>query len=129
MRLVLDTHAFIWWIGGLPGLTSKQILALDTTMADDETVGLAAISTWEIALLVARGRIRADEDTIRRHLANPALELLPLTPAIAFESTRLEKAVPKDPADQLIIATARVHGVPLLTADARIRRSKAVPVI
>lgn len=129
MRLVLDTHAFIWWIGALPGLTPKQLRALDTTLADDETVGLAAISAWEIARLVARGRIRADEDTIRRHLANPALELLPLTPAIAFESTRLQRTVPQDPADQLIIATARVHGVPLLTADGEIRRSRAVPVI
>jgi PIN domain nuclease of toxin-antitoxin system len=129
MRLVLDTHAFIWWIGALPGLTTKQLRALDATLADDDTVGLAAISAWEIARLIARGRIRADEDTIRRHLANPAIELLPLTPAIAFESTRLEKTVPKDPADQLIIATARVHGVPLLTADGPIRRSRSVPVI
>ena len=63
---------------------------------------------------------------VERHRA---IAVLPLTAQIAIESTRLGDRLPSDPTDQLIVATARVHGLQLLTADERIRKSGAVPVI
>lgn len=129
MRFVIDTHVFLWWTGNLPGLSKTQSRALDAASADEEPVGLAAVSLWEIAQLVARRRIRVAEDDIRRLIGHPALAVLPLTTAVAFESTKLGRTMTKDPADQIIVATARVHGVKLMTSDDRIRRARVVDVI
>jgi PIN domain nuclease of toxin-antitoxin system len=57
---------------------------------------------------------------------HPAVRILPLTGRIALESTRLGEAFPRNPADRIIAATARCHALRLMTADARIRDSKAV---
>jgi PIN domain nuclease of toxin-antitoxin system len=60
---------------------------------------------------------------------SPRLAILPITPRVALESTRLGPAFHRDPADQLIAATARVHGLRLVTADERTRRSGVVAVV
>lgn len=129
MRVLLDTHAFLWWTGRLPGLSRRQEAVLRESVADGGRIGLAAISLWEMALLSARGRIAADAHAMRQALAHPELEVVPLTLDVALESQKLGRRFPSDPADCLIAATARVHGVPLVTADGAIRRSRAVDVI
>ena len=94
--------------------------------------GFAEAAAAEIAKLTEYGRIelRCSVDVFFDHLENnPRLDVLPLTPRIALESTRLGSAFPRDPSDQLIAATARVHGLRLATADDRIRRSGVVTVI
>ena len=60
---------------------------------------------------------------------HPVLEILPLTPRIAAESVRLGPDFPKDPADQIIVATARCHGLRLITADEHIRRWGKIPLV
>ncbi len=90
------------------------------------------MSLWEIAKLVERGRIEltGSLDECLVPLETHALvTILPLTARVAIESTRLGARFPSDPTDQLIAATARVHGLTLLTADERIVDSGVVSVL
>jgi PIN domain nuclease of toxin-antitoxin system len=120
--IVLDTHICVWWVHGDPALSadhSRLITGNETT-----GIGISAISCWEVAKLVQLGRLTLPisiDDWFRNALAYPGVQLLELTPQIAVESTQLPGAFHKDPADQLIVATARVHGCELLTQDRRIR--------
>ena len=89
----------------------------------DQRLAISIISCWEIARLVQYDRVELDRpvtDWIASALSRPRLELLPLSPAIAVESTQLPDPFHRDPADQIIVATARVHRIPLLTEDFRI---------
>ncbi len=78
------------------------------------------MSCWEIAKLAERGRLGlacSIEEWMEQALAYPGIELLPLTPQIAIESTTLPGNFHRDPADQIIVATARIHDLALLTVD------------
>ncbi len=95
-------------------------------------LGVAAITLWEIAELCERGRLVLSTtlDALFEHIGDSArLTVIPLDGRVALESTRLGPNFHRDPADQLIAATARVHGLRLVTADLRIRSSGVVPVI
>ena len=95
-------------------------------------MGVAAITLWEIAKLVQLRRMEFDRplDAILREIeGHPMLRIIRLDGDVARESTMLGDRLRGDPADQLIVATARVHGLRLVTADERIRRSGTVPVI
>jgi PIN domain nuclease of toxin-antitoxin system len=86
-------------------------------------LGVSIISCWEVAKLAELGRLALRcpvVDWLRQALAYPGIQLMDLSVAIAIESTRLPGPFHRDPADQIIVATARVHDIPLLTADARI---------
>jgi PIN domain nuclease of toxin-antitoxin system len=88
---------------------------------------LCDISLWEVALLVQLERLRLDErlDDWLRIAASPAtVEILPITPAVVAELNRLPRSFHQEPADRLIVATARAAGLLLATHDARIRRSR-----
>ena len=132
LTLLLDTHIVLWWLGDIDRLSVTQARTLKQADADGDRIGVAAVTLWEIAKLADRGRIQLGRpvdvilDEIEWH---PVIELLPLTARVALESTRLGDRVPSDPTDQLIVATARVHGLRLVTADDRIRKSGAVPVV
>jgi PIN domain nuclease of toxin-antitoxin system len=81
------------------------------------------ISCWEVAKLVEKGRLVLEQPTkdwITAALEFPSATLLPLTPAIAVESTMLPGSFHADPADQLIVATARLLALPLATADKKL---------
>ena len=132
MTLAFDTHTLVWWLTGHERLTSAQTAALRRAEARGDRIGVPAICFWEIAKLVERGRLEfevpADQvfDEIEEH---PTIRLLELSPRIALESTRLGPGFHGDPADQLIAATARVHGLKLVTSDERIRSSRVVGVV
>jgi PIN domain nuclease of toxin-antitoxin system len=84
---------------------------------------VSIISCWEVAKLVEYGRLKLDRPVrlwINHGLAVPRLSLLDLSPKIAVESTQLPQPFHRDPADQLLVATARVLQCPLMTEDARI---------
>jgi len=87
---------------------------------------VAAIVLWELAKLAQLGRITLDLDDPDVESALAALHVWPLDLTVARASTRLD--FHGDPADELIAATSLVHGIPLLTRDRRIRRSKIVPL-
>ncbi|WAC27215.1 type II toxin-antitoxin system VapC family toxin [Ancylobacter sp. SL191] len=117
--ILLDTHVLVWALEDDARLGPMARAALDRASAAG-AVHIAAITPWEIALLVQKGRLALTEDVgawLDAVLALPALRLAPLEPAIAVDSVRLPEALHPDPADRLIIATARHLRVPLLTAD------------
>ncbi len=119
--IVLDTHIWIWHVQGDKRLTANYASVIQ--QHESIGIGVSAISLWEIAKVVELGRLSFSvpiEDWFAIALAYPGIALLPLTPQIAVESTRLPGIFHKDPADQIIVATARVYNYPLITYDAKI---------
>ena len=119
--IVLDTHILVWWVHEDKRLTQVQREAIAANETD--AVGVSAISCWEIAKLVEYGRLELPsplEEWFEQALNYPGVQLLALTPEIAIESTRLPGEFHRDPADQIIVATARVYGCSLVTSDDKI---------
>lgn len=129
-RPLLDTHAWVWWISGDPRLAVREREVLDSLSPSERPV-LADISLWEVATLVERGRLELDLD-LERWLAiasAPAtVELARVTPAVAAEVARLPERFHRDPADRLIVATARVRKLSVLTRDRKITGARIVPL-
>jgi PIN domain nuclease of toxin-antitoxin system len=126
--IVLDTHAWLWWVSDpekLSRAASRRIAAADA-------IGVAAVSCFEVAAAVAKGRIGLDRDTlewIEQALALPKVELLSLTPAVAVKATQLGRSFPGDPADRLIVASALLASASLITKDEKIRAYPAVDAV
>ena len=119
--ILLDTHIWVWWADENPQLPALHRSWIKTNLGDG--LGVSIISCWEVAKLVQLGRLKLDctvEEWIEQGLGLEGIELLQLTARIAIESTQLPGEFHRDPADQIIVATARVWGCPLLTADNRI---------
>ncbi|MDD5309721.1 MAG: type II toxin-antitoxin system VapC family toxin [Deltaproteobacteria bacterium] len=117
--ITLDTHAWIWWASSPDKLSRSARKAC----SDADTLVVPAISAWEVAMLVSRGRLGLDRDVeewIRLALVLPKVRLAPLTPVIAVLSTRLPGALHGDPADRMIAATALANGARLVTKDERL---------
>jgi PIN domain nuclease of toxin-antitoxin system len=126
--ILLDTHAWIWWASRSANLSTAARQSID---AEGE-VGVAAISCWEVAMLVDKGRLKLDRDVglwVDQAVALPKVVLLALTPQIAVASVRLPSGFQGDPADRMIVATAKQQGVPLVTKDERIQRCGLVTTI
>ena len=121
MKYVLDTHTWFWSLAGWDHLPAKVRGILENPR--NAPFGLAAISVWELAKLVEKERITLTiplSDWIQRALDPDLIELLPLSPQIAVDATTLPGDFHSDPADELIIATARLNNATLITADKRI---------
>ena len=123
MRYLLDTHAWIWW-SMHPQKLSGRVRSLISTPSRYEELLLSAISPWEFAKLLEKRRLAIScgvEEWILRALEIPKLRLVPLSPALAYRSTVLPQPFHDDPADQIIVATAREENATVLTSDERIR--------
>jgi len=119
--IVLDTHAWVWWAHEDAHLTETQKRAIAASETD--VIGVSAISCWEIAKLVEYGRLDLStplDEWFEQALSYPGIQVLALTPEIAIESTRLPGEFHRDPADQIIVATARVYDCSLVTSDEKI---------
>ena len=119
--ILLDTHIWVWWVHGDNGLTPSQIEIIEAN--EDGEIGISAISLWEVAKLVENKRLELPislEKWFDQALSYPGIRVIELTPEIATESTRLPGEFHKDPADQMIVATARVMKCRLVTSDERI---------
>jgi PIN domain nuclease of toxin-antitoxin system len=117
--VVLDTHALVWLLQGNPRLGPKSRAQIEVAASTDGAL-VAAISVWEIAMLVAKGRLALDREVgawIEAALSLPGLRLAPLDPGIAVDATRLPGDIQSDPADRMIVATARQHTATLITDD------------
>ncbi len=119
--ILLDTHIWVWWVHNSPQLTIQH----RNLILNNEETGLAVsvISCWEVAKLVEYGKLELPcsvDDWFSQALVYPGIHLAGMTPQIALESTRLPGNFHRDPADQIIVATARINQIPLLTADSRI---------
>jgi len=117
--LLLDTHAAIWITEDRP-LASAAVAALDAAYQAGSLVLVSAITAWEVGLLVARNRIRLvakPEHWFQRLLAIPGIRLAELSPDILIASSFLPGEPPPDPADRILLATARDLGATLITRD------------
>lgn len=121
--LLLDTHVWIWLMDGAERELGRRALDAVAAASARGRVLVSAISVWEVAMLEAKGRLRFSLEVgewVRRALAAPGLRLADLSPEIAVESSRLPGEVHGDPADRILMATARRLGAALVTRDARI---------
>jgi len=122
---LLDTHILLWWRTELRRLSRMQAQVLEQLEEQGQPVGLSAVSLREFVMMLHRRRVDVEMsldvwlDSIESH---HFITILPLTTKIAAESVRLGDDFPRDPADQIIVATARCHGLTLITADERIRK-------
>lgn len=129
--LVLDTHAWVWWVSNPERLTRGQRSAIERVRKRaTDVLLLSVISVWEVALLVQSGRLRLPvpvETWLDQATSIAGLETVPLTIPIVCTAARLTAL--HDPADMLIVATAQHHGARLVTSDTRIEESETVRVV
>ena len=119
--IVLDTHVWVWWVNGDSALAAAKHAII--TANESSGLAVSAISCWEVAKLVEKKRLVLTlpvDQWITQALAYPGVRWLPLTPKIAVDSTQLTQPFHKDPADQIIVATARDLDCPLATDDQEI---------
>ena len=117
--IVLDTHVAIWIASNNPAL-GKQSRALAQAALGQDLLSVSAISFWEMALLITKGRFKSLDSAaeVREQILRGGVNELPLTGEIALRAVDLGN-LPGDPADRFIVATAIVHGATLMTADER----------
>ena len=122
--IVLDTHALVWWADGNEAALSPTARQAIEAELDGGEILVSSISAWELAMLVAAGRLVLSMD-VGDWLATvgqlDAVTFVPVDNELAVKSVQLPGDFHKDPADRLIVATARKFAAPLVTADARIR--------
>lgn len=131
MSYVADTHVVVWWTSEPGRLTPPMASALATVSAA-APLFIPDICLWEIATLVSLGRLRPTiplREWLAKATAAPLARIVPIDPVIASEAAALPDSFHRDPADRLIVSTARVLGLPLLTLDGRIRASGLVQVV
>jgi len=131
-EVLLDTHVLVWLRQNRGRLSSRQHEVLAELDRRGGTVAISAITLWEIAMLSAKKRIefpRPLPDVLREIEEAAWLEVLPINAAVATESVSLDPDLHADPADRIIVATARAYGLPLMTSDEKIRVSALTRVI
>jgi PIN domain nuclease of toxin-antitoxin system len=129
--VTVDTHVLVWLALAPNQLSSTaQQAVAHATLTDG--ILLADISLWEVAMLVQKGRIQINTDIesfLPLALQAFAIKVRPITPQIAALAAQFSSSVNQDPADRLIIATAAVENVPLVTADRNLQAANIVPTI
>lgn len=119
--ILADTHALIWWVAGGP--LSKLAVETIERNAADHRLFASSITAWEISMLVEKGRLEltiAVAEWIKEVEALPELRFIPVDNDIAVASTRLPEPFHPDPADRIIVATARSLDAPVVTRDERL---------
>ena len=122
--IAIDTHVLVWLATGTRQMISKKAMKRITEELDRGEIWVSAISAWEIAMLVERERLVLSLDVeswLGKINEIDALRFQPVNNKIAIESVRLPGEFHKDPADRMIVATARTMGLALVTADEKIQ--------
>ena len=127
--ILLDTHVVIWLAESPDEISLQARAAIDAERTNGE-LAIAGRTLWEIAFLVSRKRVFLSNSLSQfLNAVETSFKVLALTSPIAEQSVLFSPAYPKDPSDQVIGATAIVHGIPLVTADGSIRACGEVPCI
>jgi len=123
MSILLDTHAAIWLATDDSSLGKRSRGLIDTATQEGE-LAICAISFWEIAMLVAKGRLQCllPVEELRNLLLQSGIVEIPLTGDVALLSASLD--LHGDPADRFIAASGIVHRATLITADDRLLKWK-----
>ena len=128
---LLDTHVLIWWLNEPGRLSQEQRDVLDKA-GGDAPLHVSDISLWEVAMLHSLGRIRLAlplREWLDKATAPPLVRRHGISPAIAAGVAALPDGFHRDPADRILVATARVLGATLLTHDRRIVAASLVPTL
>ena len=131
MTALLDTHVLIWWLQGDGPLSSAQRRVLSAADGDSP-LRVSDISLWEIATLHSLGRIQLTlplREWLEKAAAPPLVRRHGISPAVAAEVTALPDSFHRDPADRILVATARILGATLLTNDRHIVDSGLVATL
>lgn len=115
MRLLLDTHVLLWWIGSPASLSEKT----QQIVTQAEVVAVSVVSVWEIEIKRALGKLSAPADTLDRIAVN-GFQLLPITGEHAVAAGRLPRHH-NDPFDRMLVAQASIESLVVVTRDARFR--------
>jgi PIN domain nuclease of toxin-antitoxin system len=129
--ILLDTHVWVWWVDGSMALSAAAQRAIDGAVTSGD-LGVSSISTWEVALLVKKGRLGLAmdvEDWVARSEALPFVQFVPVDNRIAVKSVLLTALLHDDPADRIIAATALTLGATLVTKDERLRNLRPLRTI
>lgn len=122
--IVLDTHVLLWWVSDQSKLSNKAARLIKSQAEHAGHLLVSSISTWEIAMLVNRSRLTLRltlEDLISQLESIEAIRFVPVNNKIAMSAVALPEPLHRDPADRMIIATAKSQGCPLISADEKIR--------
>ena len=128
MRYILDTHVWVWWHLNPQRLSTKARETIADPQRSQELL-LSVISLWEFCKLIEKGRLSlsCDPETwMAGALAMPRLQVVPLTTAIVYRSTTLPPPFHSDPADQIIVASAREANASIITKDQRLHHYEQV---
>lgn len=129
--ILLDTHVWVWWLGIPEQLTVRARERIDAAVEAGRVL-VSAISAWEVALLVKKGRLELSmevEPWLDRCEALPFLEFVPVDPRIAMRSVQLPEPLHDDPADRIIVATALALGTRLVTRDTKLHAYPGIETI
>lgn len=130
--IVLDTHVLVWWVSGSGLLSTAAEKAIRKTLARGSEVLVSAISAWEVSMLIDKGRLvlSMDVESWFDEISQiDGVRFIPIDIEIGIKATVLPGTFHKDPADRMIVATARKLAVSLITADEKIRSYKHVKTI
>ena len=130
MKVLLDTHVWIWWVLGSERLSPPERRCLDR-LAAAGGCGLSAMSLWEAQMLHSKARLSLDRPFpawLRLAAAPGVVAVLPPDVDVVVALDQLPQSFHGDPADRLIVATALSHGLPLATHDSAIQASHVIPV-
>lgn len=129
--LLLDTHAWVWWISRPERLSRRQRSSIERTLRrSDAALLVSIISCWEVALLCQHGRFRfaiPADAWLEQATTIPGIQVVPLSLPVIVTAARLTAL--RDPADMLIVATAQHHGARLVTSDTRISETDLIAVV
>ena len=129
--IVLDTHAWIWWLTAPEKLNSKTRKLIDRNLSNSD-VRVSSISVWETAMLVARGRLNFAIDFptwMNTVIAVPGVKFHPVDNVIAYQAVNLPGTFHADPADRMIVATAIGLEATLISGDQKIQDYSYVKVV
>lgn len=121
--IVLDTHTLVWWVSGDSNLSAPAANRIRQEQANNGSILISSISAWEIAQLVERGRLSLSMDVsdwMNLVAQIPAVTFVAVENEIAIKSVSLPGEFHKDPADRIIVATARKFAAPLITKDEKL---------
>jgi PIN domain nuclease of toxin-antitoxin system len=130
--IVLDTHTLIWWLSPEPSKLSRRASEIIEQKLLEGEVVASAISAWEIAMLVTKGKLELSVDIMAWLEAAAEVDgfrFVPVDTVVAVKSQILPGNFHPDPADRIIVALAREYGAPLVTADGKITEYPHVTTI
>jgi PIN domain nuclease of toxin-antitoxin system len=128
MPTLLDTHAWVWWVTEDRRLSTRAKSRIATSMARQD-LWISLISVWEVAKKVEKQQLIIDrplDQWLDEAVTRPGLGVWEMTRTVLVQSCELPQPFHGDPADQILVATARERGATLVTKDQRIRRYRHV---